>query len=149
MEFEMLKDMIYSMTNTPDMSFTNLKGMTSVSGIAIKMMFMDAIFKARDKQEIFGTGLDRRLNILRAIAGLVDAGSRQSALDADISIMFNDVLPSDTASLVNALSVATGGEPIMSSETAVRMNPYVSNPEEEILKMQTAGTKTLAESVTE
>ena len=37
-EYDMLKDLIYSMTSTPDLSFNNVKGIGVVAGIAIKLM---------------------------------------------------------------------------------------------------------------
>ncbi|MCK4297851.1 MAG: phage portal protein, partial [Candidatus Marinimicrobia bacterium] len=66
LEYETLKDIIYSMTSTPDLTFSNVKGLTKTSGEALKFLFMDAILKAKDHEEIFGEALTRRVNLLKA-----------------------------------------------------------------------------------
>jgi len=55
--------------------------------------------------------------------------------NADIDVKFSDVLPQETESLIRSLSIARGGEAIMSEETAVRMNPLVPDSETEIEKL--------------
>jgi SPP1 family phage portal protein len=147
-EYNMLKDIIYGMTNTPDLSFSNVKGLSNLSGIAIRLMFSDALFKAKDKHEIFGPGMERRISIMKSIVGLVNVGKRQQLEDADIDIIFNDVLPEDLKETITAISIARGGEPIMSEETAVRMNPLVTDAEKdiEILTNEKASLKSFAES---
>jgi SPP1 family phage portal protein len=134
-EFDMLKDIIYGMTQTPDVSFNNVKGLGAVSGIALRLMFSDALFKALNKQETFGPALERRLSIIKSMIALADSSQRTAMEQADIDIKFSDVLPQDIESLIRALSVARGGEAIMSEETAVRMNPLVTDSETEIEKL--------------
>ena len=147
-EYNMLKDMIYGMTNTPDLSFSNVKGISNLSGIAIRLMFSDALFKAKDKQEIFGPALERRISIMKSIIGLTNIGMKQQLEDADIDIIFEDVLPEDLKETITALSTARGGEPIMSEESAVRMNPLVTDAEKdiEILAGEKVALKSFAES---
>lgn len=144
LEMDALKDVIYSMTQTPDLSFSNVKGMSAVSGIALRLMFSDALFKSRDKQEIFGPALERRLNIIKAILKLTNIGMANSIENADIDVVFGDVLPQDVKELVGALSVARGGEPIMSEEAAVRRNPLVTDAEKDIQSL--AAEKTTMQS---
>lgn len=132
LEMDNLKDTIYSLTQTPDLSFTNVKGMNAVSGIALRLMFSDALFKARDKQEIFGPAMERRINIIKALLGLTIGKLKNSIDNADIDVIFNDVLPQDVLALMESLSVARGGEPIMSMEAAVRANPLVTDAEKDI-----------------
>lgn len=148
LEMDNLKDIIYSLTQTPDLSFSNVKGMSAVSGIALRLMFSDALFKARDKQEVFGPALDRRLNIIKSILSITNRNKAAELEAADIDILFNDVLPTDIKTLIEALSVARGGEPIMSEESAVRMNPLVTDAEKdiEVLNEEKTALKSFAES---
>ena len=147
-EYNMLKDIIYGMTNTPDLSFSNVKGISNLSGISIRLMFSDALFKSKDKQEIFGPAIERRISIMKSIIGLTNVGMKQQLEEADIDIIFNDVLPEDIKETITAISIARGGEPIMSEETAVRMNPLVTDAEKdiEILTNEKASLKSFAES---
>lgn len=136
LEFETLKDIIYSLTSTPDLSFNNVQGLTKTSGEALKFLFMDAILKAKDKEEIFGEALTRRVNLLKAILSVTDVRSKQALEEMDISIKFGDILPQSVTETIKALSTARGGDSIMSSDEAVRQNPLVSDPEEDIKRME-------------
>lgn len=132
LEMDSLKDIVYSMTSTPDLSFSNVKGLSNLSGISIRLMFSDALFKAKDKQEVFGPAMERRLSIMKSIIAITDRSKAAQLADVDIDVVFNDVLPQDTLALIQSLSVARGGEAIMSEESAVRMNPLVTDAEKDI-----------------
>jgi len=136
LEHKMLKDMIYSLTQTPDLSFSNVKGISAISGIALRLMFSDALFKSRDKQEIFGPALDRRISVMKAVLAVADTGMRTQLEDADIDVIFNDVLPEDTESIIKSLSIARGGEPIISTETAVSACPFVKDTAAEVERLE-------------
>ena len=136
LEYETLKDIIYSLTSTPDLSFNNVQGLTKTSGEALKFLFMDSILKAKDKEEIFGEALNRRINLLKAILSVTDVKAKQSLEEMDVSIQFGDVLPKSVNELVKSLSVARGGDVIMSRDEAVRQNPLVSDAEEDIKRLE-------------
>ncbi len=136
MEYENLKDLIYSMTSTPDLSFQNVKGIGNISGVTIRMMFMDAMMEAQNKQEIFGAGLERRVSVLKAMIGRVYDLTLASQMPVDIGVQFGNPLPQDVLSEIQALTNAVGGEAIMSQETAIRKNPLVDDPEAEVELVQ-------------
>jgi SPP1 family phage portal protein len=150
LEHEILKDTIYGMTQTPDLSFQNVKGMGAVSGIALLLMFLDSTFKALDKQEVFGPAMERRLSIMKAFISLANVKYRAQIAELDIDIKFNSPIPADTEALIRSLSVARGGEPIMSEETAVRNNPLVQDAQKDIdaLAGEKSALKSFAESYT-
>lgn len=136
LEYEMLKDLIYSMTSTPDLSFNNVKGIGSVTGVAMKFMFLDSLMKATDNQEVFGEGIVRRINLLKTIIGKITSIKNKAILDANISFRFQDSLPENTTELIDTLTTATGGKAVMTVETAVKHNPFVSNSDEESDKLK-------------
>lgn len=137
-EYDILKDIIYSMTATPDLSFSNVKGLTKTSGEALKFLFLDSILKAKDKEEIFGEGIARRINLLKAILAIHDISQKKNFEELDVSVNFGigSILPDDITEKVRALSLARGGDSIMSQEEAVRQNPFVGNAEEDIKRLQ-------------
>lgn len=136
LEYETLKDIIYSLTSTPDLSFSNVKGLTKTSGEALKFLFMDSILKAKDKEEIFGEALTRRINLLKAILSVTNIKEGTNLKELDISIEFGNVLPQDVIETIKALSTARGGDAIMSQDEAVRQNPLVSDAEEDIKRLE-------------
>jgi len=119
LEYKTLKDIIYSITSTPDLSFNNVQGLTKTSGEALQFLFMDAILKAKDKQEIFGEGLTRRINLLKAILSITDVKFKKNLEEMDISIQFGNVLPKSVTELVKSLQ-----------------NPFVSDPEEDLKRLK-------------
>ena len=132
LEWDVLREFIYSMTQTPDISFSQMKGLGAISGIALKLMFLDAHMKARTKEGTFGEGIQRRINLLIAmIANVIETSLAQAAIKLDLVPVFTPYLPVNEKEEVDIISVAkTGG--FMATETAIRRNPLVSNPDAEL-----------------
>lgn len=134
MEIENLIKFIYQFTHTPDISFESMKGLGVFSGIALKMLFLDAHLKAADSSEIFGEGLQRRINFMKHSIITLDPDKRKVA-KMKITPKFEFYLPQDDEALVATLIAAVAAG-IMTKETAVRMNPFVLDPEAEIAALQ-------------
>ena len=132
LEYETLKDLIYSLTATPDLSFNNVKGTSDLSGIALKFMFLDSMLKAMEKHEIFGEGLERRNNLLKVMLSMAEVAQNKGMADLEIEVEFNDVLPENVQEMVDILIASSGGKAIMSRDTAVQQNPLVENTEAEM-----------------
>ena len=128
---------IFSMTSTPDLTFDNIKGIGNVSGIALKLMFMDALIKREEKGEIFFDALSRAVSVVVAgITGYTSIKFKNSLNRDDIDISFTDQLPSDLKELVDTLTLATAGSPILSQESAVSKSSLTNNPKEEITRIR-------------
>jgi SPP1 family phage portal protein len=150
LEINNVKGLIFSLTQTPDLSFDNVKSLGNISGIALKLMFFGPINKSKNKQEIFGPGLERRISVITSILEFVDVSLQDQLNNLEVNVMFSDCLPENITELVTTLSTARGGEPVMSRETAVKNNPLVSDAdaELEILEKEdkTNSANSLAES---
>lgn len=120
LELNTFDNLIYSLSQTPNISFNNLKGMGTISGIAIKFMFLDAILKAKSNEGENRTAIERCLNILTdgAITTIKTALKNQ-AIDLSWSITFNSILPNDISTLITYLSTGVASK-IISQETAVK-----------------------------
>ncbi len=134
-EWDILKDIIYSMTDTPDLSFSNVKGVSNLSGIALKFMFWASILKAKDNEELFGESMVRRINVLRAIISVVQTNLKAKMELIKINIEFSQSLPENQAELIETLSLARGGEKIISEKTALQQNPLVVDAEQEKIEL--------------
>jgi SPP1 family phage portal protein len=139
------------MTATPDLSLSNVKGLTKTSGEALKFLFLDSILKAKDKEEIFGEAMARRINLLKAMLAIHDVSQKEKFKELDISVNFGigGILPDDITEKVRALSIARGGDSIMSRDEAVRQNPFVSDAEEDIKRLETEKSKSEINSLGE
>lgn len=131
LEFETEKDLIHGLTDTPDLSFNNVKGIGNVSGFALEMMFLGTILKSKLEQGDYKVVVSRCLNVL--IAGMTNITKQVTGdTEINIDIKFTSILPNNIAEIVNTLMTASGGKAIISQETAVKTNPLVANADEEM-----------------
>jgi SPP1 family phage portal protein len=145
MEVENLEKFIYSMSQTPNISFEQLMSIGGqISGVALKMMFLDAHMAVNDKEEIFGIGLQRRLNLIKAVIGaVIDTRLAGEAKTLQLKPVITPYLPSNDTEMIDNLSVAkTSG--IISKETAVEINPLVEDAETELQRIQKDNSKEIA-----
>lgn len=129
LEMDNLGHFIHSLSHTPDISFDNVKGLGKLSGIALKLLFMDAHLKAANKEPIFGEGIQRRLNLLKAIIAVLD-GSFKTSLSVKMKPKFKYFMPEDENAIITTLNQAVEGG-ILSTASAIHQNPLVEDPEAE------------------
>jgi len=131
-ELELVYKLIFAISQTPDLSFDNLKGLGNVSGVALKLMFLDAIIKATMNEGTNRTMIERILNII--ISGIVtttNTGMKTQAASLYYDIIFNSILPDDLAS-ASAVIIDLKDAGLISSSTAIKMLDIVDNPIEEL-----------------
>lgn len=138
LEIEYLLKFIYSQTQTPDISFENLKGIGQTSGKAWSFLFQDAHMKAADKVEIFGEAIQRRLNFLKAVIVFI-APKIKAAVGLVVKPKFEFYAPPDFEEVIGTIGSAIQYG-IMSKETGTRQNPLLENAETELELI--AATKT-------
>jgi hypothetical protein len=136
MERENLLNSIYTLSQTPNISFSEMKGLGNIAEVTMKSFFMDAHMAVATIEEWFGIGLQRRLNLIKAAIGnVIDTSLAKEAQLVQLIPAITPYLPQNTTEKIDNLSVAvTGG--IMSKESAVRENPLVANPDIEIERMK-------------
>ena len=145
MEQDYLKEDIYTLSQTPDISFKAMSGMGTIAQFTMKAFFMDAHMAVSKKERIFGIGLQRRLNLIKAAIGtVIDTSLAKEANTVQLSPIITPYLPQNTTEIIENLSIAVTGN-ILSKETAVEQNPLVENSEIEIKRMREDKTAELAE----
>ena len=145
MEQENIERLIYTMSQTPDISFEQMKtNLGNISGVALRLMFLDAHMAVKMKEEIYGIGLQRRLNLLKACVGtVIDTSLSQAAKAVQLKPIITPYLPANDTELIDNLTVArTGG--IISTETAIEQNPLVPDSDAELVRIQKDKTEELA-----
>lgn len=130
-EYEKLISNIYSMTHTPDISFENLKGMSNVSGIALKLMFLDAKVKARNNKMAYGEKIDRVINVFKEFCKYVGSSNVGDIKGLPVTYRFEDIIPESDTDLIDNLVTSAGTKPIISQKTAAELHPYVEDSEQE------------------
>lgn len=132
LEFDSVKELIYSISHTPDLSFDNVKGLGSVSGVALKLLFLDAVIKATMNEGENRTMIERIINVI--MSGIVTTTNTSlstlgSALYYDI--VFNSIIPDDVKTATDIIiSLKEAG--LLSAQSAIKLIDMVENPEEEL-----------------
>ena len=132
LEIETLLRLIYTITQTPDISFDTVKGIGSISGVALKLLFMDAHLKVQDKCEIFDEYLQRRCNIVLAYQGEADTKNKEAAAAVIVQPKITPYIIEDELAKINILQAANGGKQIASQANTVRRLGWADDPDAEL-----------------
>lgn len=137
LEIDTLLRMIYTISQTPDISFENVKTLGGVSGVALELLFMDSHLKVQEKREIFDEYLQRRINVVKAYLSIMNA-TPQFVADCNDTIITAEIKPltlSDKNTALNQITTAYNND-LISPNTAVKMTADTlttgANPDEEI-----------------
>lgn len=108
MEVENLEKFIYAMSQTPNISFSEMKALgTNISGFAITLLFLDAHLAVRAKEETFGIGIQRRVNLIKSFIGnVINTSLSESAQTVRIKPVFTPYMPKDITELINMIDKA-------------------------------------------
>ena len=136
LEIETLLRMIYTITQTPDISFDSVKGLGAISGIALQLLFMDAHLKVQDKREIFDEYLQRRVNVIKAFIGLFNTALESECADLEIEPEITTYMLTSEIDELNYWMTANGNKPVISQEEAVEKAGLSANPKDTYEKIQ-------------
>lgn len=143
LEIETLLRMIYTITQTPDISFEAVKGLGAISGIALKLLFLDAHLKVQDKMEIFDDYLQRRLSIVQAYLSEMNKKDSEFKAACQSLTIEPEIVPfmiEDEKAKVDLLVAANGGKPVASQKTTVQQLGWVNDTEAEYEQIQEEST---------
>jgi len=128
-ETDFLSKNIYSLTDTPDISFEAMKGIGDVSGAAFDRIFMAAHVKAMEgHQGWYGEGMQRRINFL--ISACSRTQNITGAEDIEIQPVFSLFRLNGLADDVDLAMKANGGKPVMEWKQSIAFAGAVEDPEE-------------------
>ncbi len=131
LEIETLLEMIYTITQTPDISFNSVKGIGSISGIALKLLFMDAHLKVQDKREIFDEYLQRRVNVVKAFIGKLNTKLVVECEEIEIEPEITPYMLTSEIDEVNYWMTANGNKPIISQRQSIKNAGLTNDPDED------------------
>ena len=132
LEFDAVKGLIYTISHTPDLSFDNVKGLGSVSGVALKLLFLDAVIKASMNEGQNRTMVERIVNVL--VSGVVkttNTGLSGDAKNLYFDIIFNSIIPDDVKTATEIITSLFEAK-LLSKATAIKMIDMVENPAAEL-----------------
>ncbi len=144
LEAEMLSDYIFSCTQTPNISFKEMRNIGDISGVAFDRVMIDAILKAMDMQNgIYGEGIQRRCNfILAALAALFK--EVRPGKDLEVTPSFGLFKIDDEAERIDNAMKANGGLPIIGWAESIKKAGVSEDPEATYNELQAEADKKAA-----
>lgn len=131
-ELEWLQSHILTNTFTPHITLDTLKSLSQLSAKALRTVMMLADIKAAKRKESHDELLDRTASLITAIIGnVLEVALRSQCDELKVGHEFQEPFGEDiTDNLDNINKALDGG--ILSTETAVEMNPLVKDPVREL-----------------
>ena len=134
-EKENLNDTILFDTFTPDFSFEKMKGLGTLSGVAIRNAMILGYIKRANRLEIYEEMIMRYLHLTLKTLTLLYPEKTTLIEALKIDYEFSDPFPEDKSAHWNGIvSLYSGG--VVSLETAVMMLALTDAPEEEIERIK-------------
>ena len=135
-EQDRLRELIFSLSNTADISFDKVKGIGNLSAIALQLLFISSTMAAKTKEENFAISLQRELNIIMtAIAKVIDTKLAKGLLSVTTNPKINVFTPKDDVEFTKMLGQAVQ-DGIMSVDQAVELNDLTIEKAEEIATLK-------------
>lgn len=126
-EIEWLQKHILSKTFTPNIDFDNMKGLSNVSGKALKQMMLLADIKANRHKESHDELLDRTSSLILAIIGnVLQVALKSECENTIIAHEFQEPFGEDITEVIDNIAKARDAD-IISTEGAVELNPIVKD----------------------
>jgi len=119
LEIDTLLNTIYSLTQTPNINFDNLKGFGAVSGVAIKLLFMDTHLAVKDKESILLDVFQRRTSIQQAFLAKINKKLETIIDVAEVNHALDPFMISDDKEKADILMQLNGGQIVKSQITSV------------------------------
>lgn len=136
LEIETLLKMIYTISQTPDISFDSVKGLGAISGIALKLLFMDAHLKVQDKKEIFDDYLQRRVNVIKAYIGQFNTTLESDCDAIEIEPEITPYMLTNEIDELNYWMTANGNKAVVSQEESIEKAGISKDPKNTYSKIQ-------------
>lgn len=119
LEIETLIENIHKFTQTADISFKSIKALNQVSGVMLKMLFMDVHLKIMEKNEIWDEYFTRRYNVIKAMLGYLNPKWADEVNKLEISPRVQPFMIDDLKERVETLMTANGNLPLMSHKSSI------------------------------
>ena len=135
-EIEWLQKHILTKTFTPNIDFDSMKGLSNVSGKALKQMMLLADIKASKHKETHDELLDRAASLMTAIIGnVLNVALYSECKNLSIEHEFQEPFGEDIAEAINNIAKAKDAE-MISTEGAIELNPLVKDKTQEMKRIE-------------
>lgn len=136
LEIENLIKDIHSFTQTPNIDFESVKNISQISGVALRLLFMDAHLKVAEKRRIMDPYMARRMSIMKAYMSLIDKNRAESYKKTRVKVRINPYQIRDAETEAKVIQIATGSKAVMSRKTGISQLGAVDDAQSEMLQIE-------------
>lgn len=128
LEIDTLRGLVFTLTQTPDLAFEQMKGLGDISGVAFDRLMIDAHLKSKAMQNgMYGECIQRRLNFLCYACAATN--SVESAKDMEITAEFSLFSIDSVSDRIDNAKKANGGKPVIDALGGIKMAGLTDDPE--------------------
>lgn len=120
LEIDNLVKNIQLFSQTPNISFDEVKSLGALSGTALKMLFLDAHMKVMEKREIYDEYLQRRINIIKRILATLNPSWKNAIDNLVIEPEIVPFMVENEKEQVEIALLKNGNKPLESHEKSVK-----------------------------
>jgi len=120
LEIDNLVKNIQLFSQTPNISFDEVKSLGALSGTALKMLFLDAHLKVMEKREIYDEYLQRRINIIKKILATLNPSWKTAIDNLVIEPEIVPFMVENEKEQVEIALLKNGNKPLESHEKSVK-----------------------------
>lgn len=120
LEIDNLVKNIQLFSQTPNISFDEVKSLGALSGTALKMLFLDAHLKVMEKREIYDEYLQRRINIIKRILATLNPAWKSAIDNLVIEPEIVPFMVENEKEQVEIALLKNGGKQLESHEKSVK-----------------------------
>lgn len=120
LEIDNLVKNIQLFSQTPNISFDEVKSLGALSGTALKMLFLDAHLKVMEKREIYDEYLQRRINIIKKILATLNPAWKTAIDNLVIEPEIVPFMVENEKEQVEIALLKNGNKPLESHEKSVK-----------------------------
>lgn len=118
-QIEELLMLYFLQLQLPNLSFENIKGLSTMSGEAIKNLLTDAHLKVGDEKGILNKFLDREFNVIKAFVGTMNTAWAQHLDKIDCEHEIQPFIMNDEMAEIDRLLKANGQKALMSQKESI------------------------------
>lgn len=133
--FKTLKQSMLDISMTPSIAL-NSQDVSNLAETSIRMMYSLAEIKGSMNSLYLKQGFEKRWGKMKKLLNVM---GNEVDEDAYIDCQFNMNIPQNNKETIENLTTATGGQPIMSIERAVEVNPYTVDVNAELDRIGKVG----------
>lgn len=132
-----LKQSLFDISMTPSVAL-NSQDVSNLAETSIKMLYSMAQIKGARNSLYLKEGFEKRWGMMKKLLRTLGHEVKE---DAYLDCQFVENIPQNAKEIIENLVNATGGQPIMSVERAVEVNPYTVDVNVEIARIDSVNVK--------